>query len=69
MIGLFLYLLRLSFILVPNAAFQSSPGLGLRLDTPVGLLRADVGFPRSLLPTSRSTTRKARWYFGFGHIF
>ena len=44
-------------------------GLGLRLDTPVGLLRADVGFPRSLLPTSRSTTRKARWYFGFGHIF
>jgi outer membrane protein insertion porin family len=44
-------------------------GVGLRLDTPLGLLRADVGFPRSLLPTSRSTTTKPRWYFGFGHVF
>jgi outer membrane protein insertion porin family len=42
-------------------------GVGLRLDTPVGLLRGDVGFPRTALPTSRSTT--TRWYFGFGHIF
>jgi outer membrane protein assembly factor BamA len=41
-------------------------GFGLRLDTPVGLLRGDVGFPRSPLTTS---SRNMRWYFGFGHIF
>jgi outer membrane protein assembly factor BamA len=41
-------------------------GVGLRLDTPVGLLRGDVGFPRSPLP-GQST--KPRYYFGFGHIF
>jgi outer membrane protein assembly factor BamA len=42
-------------------------GLGLRLDTPVGLLRGDVGFPAGTPPSA--TSRKARWYFGFGHIF
>ena len=40
-------------------------GFGLRLDTPVGLLRGDVGFPSNRSTASRST----RWYFGFGHIF
>jgi len=40
-------------------------GVGLRLDTPVGLLRGDVGFPSNRAIESRST----RWYFGFGHIF
>ncbi len=42
-------------------------GVGIRFDTPVGLLRADVGFPRTALSESRGT--KPRWYFGFGHIF
>ena len=41
-------------------------GFGLRLDTPVGLLRGDVGFPGSTLGSS---TNKTRFYFGFGHIF
>ena len=40
-------------------------GFGLRLDTPVGLLRGDLGFPSNRATASRST----RWYFGFGHIF
>jgi outer membrane protein insertion porin family len=42
-------------------------GVGLRFDTPVGLIRGDVGFPQSTLGPGRST--KTRWYFGFGHIF
>ena len=42
-------------------------GLGLRFDTPVGLIRGDVGFPQSTLEPGRST--KTRWYFGFGHVF
>ncbi len=42
-------------------------GFGLRFDTPVGLLRGDVGFPGSTLPNE--SNRSARWYFGFGHIF
>ncbi|HUQ89225.1 MAG TPA: translocation/assembly module TamB domain-containing protein [Vicinamibacterales bacterium] len=42
-------------------------GVGLRFDTPVGLLRGDVGFPQSPISTSRSNT--LRFYFGFGHIF
>jgi outer membrane protein assembly factor BamA len=42
-------------------------GFGLRLDTPVGLLRADAGFPQSNISQSRSNT--VRFYFGFGHIF
>ncbi len=40
-------------------------GFGLRFDTPVGLLRGDVGFPSNRETASRGT----RWYFGFGHIF
>jgi outer membrane protein insertion porin family len=42
-------------------------GVGVRFDTPVGLIRIDVGFPRTALSESRGT--KPRWYFGFGHIF
>jgi outer membrane translocation and assembly module TamA len=42
-------------------------GFGLRLDTPVGLLRGDIGFPGSTLEAT--TTKKTRFYFGFGHIF
>jgi outer membrane protein insertion porin family len=42
-------------------------GLGVRFDTPAGLLRVDVGFPRTAITESRGT--KPRWYFGFGHVF
>jgi outer membrane translocation and assembly module TamA len=42
-------------------------GVGLRFDTPVGLIRGDVGFPQSTFADGRST--RTRWYFGFGHIF
>ncbi len=41
-------------------------GIGIRLDTPVGLIRGDVGFPGSAADDGR---RKPRFYFGFGHIF
>jgi outer membrane translocation and assembly module TamA len=46
-------------------------GVGVRFDTPVGLLRADVGFPNSIVETTAGTftTKKPRFYFGFGHIF
>ena len=40
-------------------------GVGLRFDTPVGLIRGDVGFPSNSAVAGRS----ARYYFGFGHIF
>jgi outer membrane protein insertion porin family len=50
-------------------ALKIGYGLGLRLDTPVGLLRGDVGWPNEPLDPSRSTSKKARFYFGFGHIF
>jgi outer membrane translocation and assembly module TamA len=40
-------------------------GFGLRFDTPVGLLRGDLGFP-----SNRAIERRGyRYYFGFGHIF
>jgi outer membrane protein insertion porin family len=42
-------------------------GVGLRFDTPVGLIRGDIGFPGSTFADGRST--KTRFYFGFGHIF
>jgi outer membrane protein assembly factor BamA/autotransporter translocation and assembly factor TamB len=47
--------------------FAIGYGFGLRFDTPVGLLRGDVGFPGSDLATTQS--KKTRFYFGFGHIF
>jgi len=42
-------------------------GVGLRFDTPLGLLRGDIAFPQGPVITTRSTTM--RWYFGLGHIF
>ena len=48
-------------------ALKIGYGVGLRFDTPVGLIRGDVGFPHSTFADGRST--KTRWYFGFGHIF
>ena len=42
-------------------------GVGVRFDTPVGLIRGDIGFPASTFEDGRST--KTRFYFGFGHIF
>lgn len=47
-------------------ALKVGYGFGLRFDTPVGLLRGDVGFPHEDVNRSRRTVR---WYFGFGHIF
>ena len=45
-------------------------GFGLRFDTPVGLLRVDLGIPRSpIATTSAATPKKYRFYFGIGHIF
>ena len=48
-------------------------GLGLRVDTPVGVLRVDLGIPRSKLTSTSSrepnSLRGGRWYFGIGHIF
>ena len=47
-------------------------GLGVRIDSPVGLLRLDFGIPGSTL---EATSRRAndfasgRWYFGIGHVF
>ena len=42
-------------------------GVGLRFNTPVGVLRVDLGIPRTPLSTTRSSNM--RWHFGFGHIF
>lgn len=47
-------------------------GVGLRINSPVGLLRVDYGIPASMLPTSTRRSNSigdGRWYFGFGHIF
>lgn len=51
----------------PWSGLKVGYGVGLRLDTPVGLIRGDVGFPASSVTST--TSRKARFYFGFGHIF
>lgn len=46
-------------------------GFGLRFNSPVGLLRVDLGIPRTDISTTRqaNSIRDGRWYFGFGHIF
>jgi TRAP-type C4-dicarboxylate transport system permease small subunit len=54
MIAVFLYLLKLSFTLVPNAALQSSPGLEIRLDyvfmaVPVGAVLIIIPMVRNVL--------------------
>jgi outer membrane protein assembly factor BamA len=51
----------------PWSGLKLGYGVGLRFDTPVGLIRGDVGFPLSTVPST--TSRSTRWYFGFGHIF
>lgn len=51
---------------VPWTGLEVGYGAGLRFDTPIGLIRGDVGFPRGDAARSR---RSVRWYFGFGHIF
>jgi outer membrane protein insertion porin family len=48
------------------SALKFGYGFGLRVETPVGLLRGDVGFPLSRTTISGLGTR---FYFGFGHIF
>jgi outer membrane protein assembly factor BamA/autotransporter translocation and assembly factor TamB len=40
-------------------------GAGLRLITPVGVIRLDAGYPQS----KPASDRKVRWYFSFGHAF
>ena len=52
MIGLFLFLIQLSFILVPNSALQSSPSLGLRLD--YVFIAVPVGATLIILPMLRN---------------
>jgi outer membrane protein assembly factor BamA len=47
-------------------ALKVGYGFGLRLDTPFGILRGDVGFPQDDVA---ATPKKARYYFGFGHVF
>jgi TRAP-type C4-dicarboxylate transport system permease small subunit len=54
MIAVFLYLLKLSFTLVPNAALQSSPALDLRLDfvfiaVPIGSVLIIIPLVRNIL--------------------
>jgi outer membrane protein insertion porin family len=48
-------------------------GAGLRLSSPVGMLRLDFGIPGSSLqslPTLKPNSLSAgRWYFGLGHVF
>ena len=51
MIAVFLYLLKLSFTLVPNAALQSSPALELRLD--YVFMAVPVGAVLILIPLVR----------------
>ncbi len=51
MIAVFLYLIKLSFTLVPNAALQSSPGLELRLD--YVFMAVPVGAGLILIPLVR----------------
>jgi outer membrane translocation and assembly module TamA len=44
---------------------KHSVGFGLRYDSPVGLLRLDIGFPLTRGPTDRSY----QWFFSFGQAF
>jgi outer membrane translocation and assembly module TamA len=47
------------------SALKIGYGFGLRFNTPVGLVRADMGFPSTPPGNGRGT----RYYFGLGHIF
>jgi outer membrane protein assembly factor BamA len=44
---------------------ESGGGVGIRFDSPMGLLRVDLGIPI----TDRKRQRSSRWYFGIGHAF
>lgn len=62
-IGLFAYLIWLSFTLIPNAAFQTSPGLGLTLDwvfaaVPVGAAMIIVPMIRNIYFAARGLWQK-----------
>lgn len=62
-IGLFAYLIWLSFILVPNAGFQTSAGLGLTLDyvfvaIPVGSVMMIVPMLRNIYFEMRRVWQK-----------
>ena len=50
---------------IPWAICRSALGAGVRLDTPVGLFRVDLGIPGN----PRSFDPKWRVYFGLGHAF
>jgi outer membrane protein insertion porin family len=41
---------------------QTGVGVGIRLDTPLGMMRFDYGFPMG-------GDRKGRFYFSFGQAF
>jgi outer membrane protein insertion porin family len=43
---------------------KNSFGLGVRLDTPLGLLRLDYGFGKD-----ETDKRVGQFYFGIGHTF
>ena len=44
---------------------EAGSGVGLRFDSPLGLLRIDLGIPL----TNRERQRSSRWYVGIGHAF
>ena len=44
---------------------EAGGGVGVRFDSPMGLLRVDFGVPF----TDRKRQRSSRWYFGIGHAF
>jgi outer membrane protein assembly factor BamA len=72
----------LGFVDAGNAFDDESPfafrelkvgyGLGLRVASPIGLIRLDFGVPGSTVRTSSRSANQlgsGRWYFGLGHIF
>jgi len=47
-------------------------GVGVRLNSPIGLLRLDFGIPATTPTNSRRRANQigsGRYYLGFGHIF
>jgi outer membrane protein assembly factor BamA/autotransporter translocation and assembly factor TamB len=55
-----------------SSALKIGYGVGMRFDSPIGMLRLDYGIPGSTLSGTSSRANgltSGRWYFGFGHIF